>query len=361
MTKNELMIVWLDSHELGERRTSKILSLFSKPEDMLVCFADKKAQIIEITNDTIYQNMYSSLNDSYINKQVKQLEKYKIVPITKTSDLYPQKLKELVGSPNVLYTRGDASLLNSDDLVSIVGTRKPTRYGRDMAKYFASELVNSGLITVSGLAYGIDAEVAKATIDCGKKTVAVLAGGLDSIYPADHTDLAEQIVNNNGLLISEYKPLHKPTNYSFPERNRIISALSNATLIIEAGEKSGSLITANFAIEQNKELFVVPCQLNSPQGIGSNRLINDIPDCFVMSPERILEFYGKKIVNKDSKEVLQLSLDEKMVFDALSQGEMNFDDLQDKLNIDTKSLNRLLTSMELSGIIKKLSGNYFSI
>ena len=172
-----------------------------------------------------------------------------------------------------------------------------------MCEKFTKELSNAGLVTVSGLAYGIDTIVAETTLEAGGKTIAVLGGGLDSIYPASNTNLAKRVAGQ-GLLVSEYRIGVKPQTYSFVNRNRIVSALGLGTLIIEAGKKSGTMTTAKFAIEQSRELFVVPGNIYSKLSEGTNNLINEMPDTFTISPDRILYRLGieKKQIKQEPRE-----------------------------------------------------------
>lgn len=360
-TSNEIALIWLDTFSLGHKKNASLMSIFPRADEILKNFANKRSQLIEVLGETIFENMKKSINESYISKCLMKLEKYGVVAITRESEKFPGSLIEIANPPLVIYTKGDVSLLSRDRKIAIVGTRKPTRYGRDMANWFSEILSKNDFVTVSGLAFGVDSEVAKKTLDCGGRHIAVLGGGLDSIYPAQNVGLAERILENGGLLVSEYRPNVLPTTYSFPERNRIISGLSSATLIIEAGEKSGSLITATFAIEQNKDLFVVPSNLNSYQGRGSNALINEIPHAFVTSPEDILKFFGVEKSDVKVTSDVQLSIEEQVIFDVLAEDDLCFDEILEKTNLDAKTLNSLLTRMEISGIIKKLSGNYFGI
>lgn len=296
--------------------------------------------------------------DINLVKVVEFLNNKNIYATTFLSEDFPSSLLEVEPQPAILYYKGDLSILGSKLLLGVVGTRKPTRYGRNVTEKFCTSFAENGIITVSGLAYGIDSEVARASIKCKAKTVAVLGGGLGSIYPATNAMLANEIVVNGGLVISEYFPTVKPTKYSFPERNRIISGLAGGVLVIEAGLKSGSLITAMHAIEQGKELFVVPGNIDSKESEGSNKLIEEIPHAFTSSPDSILLHFGvtKKENNVNS---YQYSVEELRVLDAIGSEEKTFDELCEILKEDSKTLNLLLTEMEISGIIKKLPGNYY--
>lgn len=359
-TDREKELIWLDSFNLGHKK-NKILISYMADNSLFSILKESKSELEVLLSKKVIENMILSINSEYIDKCISLLDYYNVKAVTYLSDDYPERLKEIPSSPLVLYTKGDVKLLNYDKMLAIVGTRKPSRYGRDMAKWFAGESAKNKVVTVSGLAYGIDSEVAINTLSVGGKTIAVLAGGLDSIYPKTNTDLANKIVESGGLLVSEHAPRILPVPYAFPERNRIISGLSLGTLIIEAGENSGSLITANFAIDQNRDLYVVPGNLDSIQFKGSNDLIAKFPHAFVSSPQDLLKNFG--IVPEESikKEETKLVADEEKIVDVLSSGEIHFDDILDETKFDAKKLNSLLTSLEIRGIIKKLPNNYYSL
>jgi DNA processing protein len=193
--------------------------------------------------------------------------------LTWNSEGYPRRLKEIDQPPPVLYVRG--SLIPEDDwAVAIVGTRRVTSYGRQVADDVATTLAQNGVTIVSGLARGVDSIAHQAAIHAGGRTIAVLGNGVDLVYPPENRNLAAQIMEH-GALISDYALGTKPDGVNFPPRNRIISGLSMAVIIVEAGETSGALITATFAAEQGRDVFAVPGNINAPQSKGANRLIRD--------------------------------------------------------------------------------------
>ena len=187
---------------------------------------------------------------------------------------YPEQLRNIYDPPLKLYVLGNKQILNQKG-IAIVGTRKATEYGKKVAFQFAKELCKKGINIISGLALGIDtyAHMGALQPECTGKTIAVLGSGLDEIYPKENIDLAKQIIKSGGCIISEYSIGTKPEKLNFPQRNRIISGLSEGVLVVEAGEKSGSLITADFALEQGREVFAVPGNISSNVSIGTNNLI----------------------------------------------------------------------------------------
>ena len=226
---------------------------------------------------------------------------------------------------------------------------------------FSRELTKAGVVVISGLAYGIDAEAGRSAVDVGGKTIAVLGGGIDKIYPSANIPLANKIIQNGGLILSEYLPDEKPAKFHFPERNRIISGLSVGTLIIEAGENSGSLITARTALEQGKDIFVVPANITSSASFGSNQLIRECPDCVVIYPQDILDVLHIEKIDNNQNENLELTNEQKLVYDLLLDGDLMFDDILDRTKFVPNELNSLLTEMEIFGIIKKKVGNYYGL
>jgi DNA processing protein len=208
-----------------------------------------------------------------LDAEMEKLERYKVTAVTYEDSLYPPRLKELYDYPPVLYVRG--SLPGEDEpCLAIVGTRRPTIYGRQVTEEIVADLARSKIIIVSGLARGIDSVAHRAALDAGGKTVAVFGSGLDIVYPPENARLAQAIVEN-GALVSEYPLGVKPRPENFPLRNRIMSGLSLGVLVVEAGEKSGALITAHQAVEQNREVFAIPGSILSPTSQGTNRLIQE--------------------------------------------------------------------------------------
>ena len=254
------------------------------------------------------------------------------------------------------YLLTDLDILNQNT-ISIVGTRKPSDYGKLVCDKFVKVLSSSGLVTVSGLAYGIDTCVAEATLKFGGKGIAVMGGGLHSIYPSQNKALAKRL-EENGLIISEYRPGVSPAKYSFIQRNRIVAGLGLGTLIIEAGKNSGTMSTARCAIEQGKELFVVPGNITSPQSEGTNNLIDEIPDCFTISPDRILSRLGIE-KKEEKKPSAQVNLTEATILSVLAEGELNFDDLVEISGVSPAELSATLIKLEMFGLVKKGNSNTY--
>lgn len=344
----ELVCLWFDYNSYSFAKLERFLKNFNTIADVL----DKNIVKCALIDDELVKVKEQLLDVDWVLFQKKVEEDLfanGIGVITYISKDYPEKLKVIDEPPLVLYFRGDKTLLSKKS-ISIVGTRSPSEYGKLVCEKFAKELSSAGLVTVSGLAYGIDTIVAESTLDVGGKTIAVLAGGLDSIYPSSNTNLARK-VEENGLLISEMRPGVKPANYSFIARNRIVSALSLGTLIIEAGKRSGTMATARFAIEQSRELFVVPGNIFSKTSEGTNNLIDEMPDTFTISPDRILARLKIK-KNVSPKSAVQVGFENNVILSALSAGEKNFDELSDISKLSPAELSSELVKMEMFGLIK---------
>ncbi len=356
MEDEELALVWFSYNEFSFSKTEKILREFDKTSDIFNKNLIKNAFFDFDTNNDIKTKLLEIDYEKFKNKVNDELYKYNINAITYLSKNYPEKLKNIDEPPLVLYVRGDASLLNKKS-ISIVGTRKPTDYGKIVCEKFVKVLSESGLVTVSGLAYGTDTIVAESTLKAGGKTIAVLAGGLNSIYPSQNKELANR-VSESGLLVTEYPVGTKPLAFQFINRNRIVAGLGLGTLITEAGKNSGTMSTAKFALDQGRELFVVPGNINSLQSEGTNSLIDEIPDSFTISPDRIL--YRLKIKKrKQEKAPVQVDMTEDKILKALSVCELNFDDLAEKTGISPSELASKLIKMEIFGLVKKGASNTY--
>ena len=207
-----------------------------------------------------------------------------------THELYPSSLRTIPDPPAILFCRGSIESVQATPAVAVIGSRRCSMYGRKSARSIASALAAAGACVVSGLARGIDGEAHRGALEAGGATCAVFAGGLDTVYPPEHRSLAERILAG-GCLISEYPPGCKPARYTFAERNRIISGLASAVVVVEAGERSGTLITVGTALDQGREVYAVPGEMGRSTSRGTNRLLRDGAG-IVLSPEELLGDLG---------------------------------------------------------------------
>lgn len=260
-----------------------ILALLkTDPELRMLYSTSNKKLPLPIAKETM-EDFHSTL----IQEQISQYKHNGITAITYFDPCYPKLLKEIYQPPWVLYTKGDISLINMPKKLAIVGSRLATSYSHQVIEKLMPDLVKNEIIIASGLATGVDTLAHKSAIANGGKTIAVIAGGLFQIYPKENIALAREMMKKH-LVISEYPPLSKPMKWQFPMRNRIISGICHGTLVLEAKRKSGSLITANFALNEGRDVFAVPGSIFSPFSAGTNELIKAGAKP-VLSVEDILE------------------------------------------------------------------------
>lgn len=311
-----------------------------------------------VLTDKEISELKSNFDLSKLNNYVSNLYGGGISVVTIKSNTYSKLLSEIDNPPLVLYAKGNINLLNSVS-VAIVGTRRASRYGKEVTEKFSKELASSGVTIVSGLADGVDTFAHTACLEAKGKTIAVLGSGLNEIYPATNTNLANKIVDSGGLIISEHKPNEKPQTYYFPVRNRIIAGLSRAVLITEATEKSGSMHTKNYALEFGRELFVVPGRITDIYSAGCNKIIKSCQGAIALSPGDVLNFLGKNFVESKT-EFVQYSLTDQLILDIIDVNEVHYEEILARSGMDSKELNTALIRLELKKVIKKLPGNYYS-
>ncbi len=268
---------------------------------------------------------------------------------------YPAALKQLHHPPQTLYYQGDLSLL-SKPAIAVVGSRRMSGYGKVVTEQITSALVRAGVTVVSGLAFGVDTVAHQTTIAEGGKTIAVLGGGLDNIFPVENQQLAQQIAQKHGLLISEYPPGSPSLKFHFPARNRIIAGLSQAVIVTEAARGSGSLYTAKAAMEQGKEVYVVPGPITSATYLGCLTLIREGSQ-MVITIEELISDLGLH----PSPKLLNLTPEEHKVL-ALLEEAQSIDDLHSSLHLPVSQLAAILIRLEMKGAVKNVgAGRYLKI
>jgi DNA processing protein len=274
---------------------------------------------------------------------------------------YPTHLKEIDQPPPVLYIRGE---LTPEDrwAVAIVGTRQVTAYGRQVTEELSSALAHNGVTIVSGLARGVDAFAHTAALKAGGRTLAVLGSGVDKIYPPEHRKMADNILIQ-GALVSDYAPGTPPESTNFPPRNRIISGLSMAVVVVEAGETSGALITADFAVEQGREVFAVPGNIMAPQSKGCNRLIANGAHP-MLKAEDVLEALDltRNIERREVRKAVPSDATEAALLEILDLEPLHVDDIRAQSGLPIESITAALTMMELKGMVRQVGGmNYVAV
>ena len=266
---------------------------------------------------------------------------------------YPRRLMDIKDSPEVLYVEGDDELLNKN-IIAIVGTRKPTEYGRKVAKEFATKLSENNICVVSGLAEGIDTYAHLGAKNKKGKTIAVLGCGFHHVYPKQNINLYNEILEEGGCVISEYHPDEKPKSENFPIRNRIISGLSMGVLIVEARYRSGSAITARYANMQKKEVFCIPRDIDKKTGYLPNEFIKNGAH-LVMSYEDILEYFP------NPREEINIPEEYQEIYEYIGNIPVTVDEICRLTNISIAGVNERLMLMEIEGLIKNVAGGYVKV
>jgi len=276
---------------------------------------------------------------------------------------YPKLLSAINDPPKKLYYRGQLAICNQSTLAA-VGSRQHSDYGRQACQQIIGPLARQGIIIVSGLALGIDGLAHQAALDNQGQTIAVLGSGVDqlTVHPASHRQLAENIIRQDGLLISEYPPGFKPTNYSFPQRNRIIAGLSLATLIIEAAKKSGALITAQCALDYNREVLAIPHPITAKTGEGANNLIQTGAG-LVNKPEDIINLLHLPKPRQPIRQPPTWPTDpaEAKILKILSTAAKHIDLIIKESQLDSSVVNGKLTLLEINGLIKNIGGMVYNL
>jgi DNA processing protein len=345
-----------------------IKNISLKQKNALLNKFDTPENIYYMTNETIIQTKILTLENIntlrsddgliFSKKTQHTMEKYQIEFISKENKWYPNSLKELYMPPIGLYIKGLKELLKKQPMIGIVGSRNPTILAKKYARGFANELVSFGITIVSGLASGIDSESHWGSINAAGNTIGVLGTGIDQCYPKSNQKLFD-LMTTQGLIISEFNLEEKPLPYHFPQRNRIISGLSDGVLIIQARRKSGSLITGNYALEQGKNIYVIPGDISSTQWSGSNQLIKEGAK-LVSEPNDILEdFIIVNEMNRSNKkyvpEIREVEIndpDEKIIYDLIKKGYTTIDECTFASGLAINQVNIILTMLELENVIK---------
>ena len=345
---------------VGPRKTLDLYAHFGSLERI---FAAGHNELIQVTGirDIIASAILAPADQDLISGQHSLIEKFDINLISIWDAGYPELLKQIYDPPIALFCRGNVELLNTKN-IGIVGTRTPTSYGKEVAAEFGLELAKRGFTVTSGAAMGIDSVVHRAVLQGSGKTIAVLGCGVDRVYPAENRPLYAEIIKQ-GLLVSEFLMGTKPDAPNFPRRNRIISGLSAGTVVVEAAERSGSLITAYFALDQNREVFAVPGSIRNRQSRGTNKLIRQGAK-LIESVDDILDELGEKFrMGKSAgQQELSISTDpaEATILNHLSASEaIQIDDLSAISGQTTFAILGTLLQLEMKGLVLQMPGKYF--
>jgi DNA processing protein len=298
-------------------------------------------------------------------EEVSFVERHKIQALFYTNKLYPERLKMCLDSPAMIYYKGNGDL-NHHRILSVVGTRKITNYGREIVQKVISDLSKHDVLISSGMAYGVDTAAHRVALDNGLQTVGVFAHGLDRVYPSVNERMAREMISQGGLL-TEFVSGTNPDKENFPQRNRIVAGMADATLVIESGERGGALITAEIANSYNRDVFAIPGRVGDKFSLGTNRLIHINKAAMVQSAEDILYLMNwkeqaKSGIPKQTRLLLDLSPDEELIIEILKEKElMEIDHIKDKSGIKASQLASILLNLEFQNVIRCLPGKIYKL
>lgn len=353
-------LIWLTSiKNIGSVRVKRLIEHFGSAKGVWEAGVEELARVKGISRE-LSHSIINSKNEEKIDYHIKNLEKLGIYTVDISSPLYPAFLKEIYNPPFLLYAKGNINILKAR-CIAVVGSRNASYYGRKVAFRLAGQLAKRGIAIVSGFARGIDSYAHKGALAVGGDTIAVLGNGLDVIYPRENYSLMKEM-NENGLLLSEYTPGTSPLRANFPARNRLISGLAYGVIVVEASERSGALITADFALEQNREVFAVPGNINSPTSIGTNRLIKQgakIVNCIEDILEELPDLHDCRKTaavkaGKNPKEIMGGN-----ILSLIGAQPVHIEMLIQESGMKINELNACLSQLEIEGCIEKLPGNYY--
>jgi len=358
MTEQEALLVLNAVPLLGAIRIRKLVAFFGSALEVLQASLDELHQCNLFLPEAA-ENIFHFSKDKFLRDEYNLIQRKGITVCTTADENYPCSLNDFEDSPVVLYIKGEIDALKQMS-VALVGSRAASFYGCKSAKAFAQAFVQAGMTVVSGLARGIDTAAHQGSLEAGGKTVAVIGCGFNYMYPKENHSLMEAI-SRNGAVVSEFACAMPPLKQNFPWRNRIISALSLATVVIEAGSKSGALITADYALAQNKDVFVLPSNIDNETALGSNQLIQDGAKV-ALNPDDVLSQVKRDHIPlqaDDSKPVFLLSDEQRQVYSHITYQPAHLDDLCRRSGLNISSLMNITLSLELKRVIRQLPGQYY--
>lgn len=360
---------WLNSlYKVSYLTRKKLLETVGDVEQLYECSKNGKIkELLENINEhtvlkkqeDICFELESPINRENAKKTFEYAIKNNIKICSNENMTYPQKLRDIKDPPFVLYYKG-RMIDSTRPTVSIIGARDCSIYGKEMAEYFAKKLSESSISIVSGMARGIDGFAQKAALISGI-SFGILGCGVDICYPASNRNIYDQIIEKGGI-ISEETPMTKAEPFLFPKRNRIISALSDILLVVEAREKSGTLITAGYALEQGKEVYAIPGRVSDELSYGTNRLIRDGAFPALCPEDIILHLKAEQpMLFKNDMKKVPLETNEKIVYSLLSLNPMHFNTIVDESGLSSSEVSYILIKLELEGLIRQIVAFYYVV
>lgn len=349
---------------IGNIHAKSLVNIYGDAQSV---FKAKKKDLEQIEGiGTIRANSIKGFNDFESSEaEVAFIEKYKITPLFITNKNYPQRLLNCYDCPTLLLYRGNADL-NMSKIVSVVGTRNNSEYGKNICEKMIADLAAENILIVSGLAFGIDTIAHKAALKNNLPTVGVLAHGLDRIYPSQNKNIAKQMTEQGGLL-TEFLSNTNPDKQNFPKRNRVVAGMCDAVVVIETGKKGGSLITAALGNNYNKDVFAIPGRIGDSKSEGCNYLIKNNKAALINGAADLLEMMNwdaveKKAVKKQRELFIELSADEKIVVDVLTQQDtVPIDELYFRTGLSSSAVAAALLMLEMQGLVLSMPGKIYKM
>ncbi len=350
---------WIALSSIEELSSSFIQRLYNHFGDIERAFNANDLSAIEGLSVKKAEKFFRLRDKTDVDKALQLVIERGVKYLTFDDENYPQMLRNIDDAPSVLYYKGDLFDCNLNKTLAVVGSRRATSYAKDALAKIISELNGTDICVVSGLASGIDTTAHTSALNNDLKTIGVIASGFDFTYPASNKELYKRIENGGGAVVSEYYPTFQPLQFRFPQRNRIVSGLSYGTLVAEASLQSGALITANLTLEQGRELMCIPGLITNPNTQGIYKLLKNGASLITCADD-VLEALGWEIkIEQKNLFELDLSDDEKLIFEALEIEDKGFDELQAYTRLSVDDLLTYLTTMELKGIIKQVDGDRY--
>jgi len=355
-TKDERAVIWLDSFlGLEYKYKVSILNNAKQPFEITENLPKFSSLIINFVGESVYNNMQMSLNESYIDLLIKNLEDNNIEVVTRYSKNFPESLKEIPTCPIILYCKGNTSLLLNENKFSIVGSRKTIPIAIKSTEDIARQLSENNFTIVTGLAEGGDTAAIKGAIESGR-IISVLAYGFNYVYPEYNRNLLKQI-ELKGLVISEHTPETSPLPFMFPIRNRIIAGLSKGTLIVSGGVKSGTYYTADYAVEFNRDLFAFPYSIGVSSGVMCNNFIKK----GAILTESVLDITGHYGINFEENNIsFELTENESKCFNILKGNELHLNEILKLSGLKIFELLPVLSNLEIKKLILKCGANKYT-
>ncbi len=345
---------------VGPVRMRNLISALGSPEKVLLAGSRQLSGVEGIDRKTA-ERIKTGPDNAFVRRQLEQMDALQVGVLTYWDDAFPNRLKRIYDPPAFLFFKGNLSILN-DKMFAVVGTRMPTSYGRMITEQLTADLVANGFTIISGFARGVDTKAHEAALKNNGATVAVLGNGLDFIYPSENKKLFAQIAAD-GLFLTEYPIGTKPDAGNFPKRNRIISGMSSGVLITAAGEKSGALLTAGYALDQNREVFAVPGSIYSGKSAGSNNLIKNGAKLVEHIDDILAELKGQipsvSSVKKTEPDASKLNGHYKKIYEILSSEPLHIDRIALQAELSPSEVLSALLTLELGGYLRQMAGKMF--